>query len=497
MLENWILGVSQLVQWQVLVAVVLGVGMGIVVGAMPGLSGPTGVALMIPFTYMLSPIVSMALLVSLYSAAEYGGCITAITINIPGTPAAAITALDGYPLTQKGHTGRALTLSIASSVYGGLFSTVMLVLFSIPLARAAVAFGPVQNFALGVFGLSIIASLAGGNWLKGVIAALIGLLIETIGSDPLTGAFRYTFGWPSLWEGVALVPAMLGLFAISEVFLIIEAGAKSRLREAGTFSTERMPWREIARLWKCLLRSGMIGTLVGVVPGAGASIGSIVSYNEARRFSKKPEEFGHGALEGVCASETANNAVVGGALVPLLSLGVPGSATAAVLIGALMMHNISPGPLLFIRNPDIVYGIFTCLFLANGVMLVLGLVGIRVWLKVVQVSPAILAPLIFGVAFIGSYSMGGSTGDIAVMLVIGVIAYILRKLKFPLVPVVIGLVLGRMVEMSLRRALIISGGSFLIFLTDPISLVLLLIAALSIAYAIIRDVRSSRKQEAH
>ena len=495
MFENWILGLSQVAQWQVVVAIALGVAMGIMVGAMPGLSGPTGIALMIPFTYVLSPIVSLALLIPLYGAAEYGGCITAITINTPGTPSGAITALDGYPLTQKGQTGRALTLSIASSVFGGFFSTVMLILFSIPLAQVAIAFGPVQYFALGVFGLSIIASLAGGNWLKGVIAALIGLMIKTIGSDPLTGAFRYTLGWPTLWDGVAFVPAMLGLFAITEVFVIIEAGAKSRLRKGSIFSTERMPWREIARLWKCLLRSAIIGTLVGVVPGVGASIGSIVSYNEARRFSKKPEEFGHGALEGVCASETANNSVVGGALVPLLTLGVPGSGSAAVLLGALYLHNIAPGPLLFANRPDIIYGIFICLFLGNIVMLALGLVGVRFWLKVVQVSPAILAPVIFAIAFIGAYSIGGSTGDIIIMLVMGLIGYVMRKFRFPLVPVVIALVLGEMVEISLRRALIISGGSFLIFLKNPISLGLLILAVGSIVLAVFRDIRSGRKKE--
>ncbi len=497
MLENWILGLNQLTQWQVLVAIIFGVGMGIVVGAMPGLSGVTGVALMIPFTYVLSPIVSVVLLVSLYSAAEYGGSITAITINTPGTPSAAITALDGYPLTQKGQTGRALSLSITSSVYGGLFSTVMLIVFSIPLAQVAIAFGPVQYFALGVFGLSIIASLAGGNWLKGVIAALIGLLLKTVGSDPLTGAFRFTFGWPPLWDGVAFVPTMLGLFAITEVLIIIESGAKSRLIKGAAFSTERMPWREIRGLWKCMLRSGVIGTVVGIIPGAGAVMGSIVSYNEARRFSKKPEEFGHGSLEGVCAAETANNGVVGGALVPLLTLGVPGSGSTAVLLGALMLHNVAPGPLLFSKHPDIVYGIFISLFLANIVMLVFGLVGVRFWLKVVQVSPAVLAPLIFGVAFIGAYCVGGSVGDIVVMVVIGLMGYVMRKFKLPLVPVVIALVLGEMVEISFRRALIISGGSFLVFVKDPISLGLLIVAVLSIAYAIIRDVRPSQTKQAH
>ena len=495
MIENWSLGLTQLLHWQVPLAIALGVGMGIAVGAMPGLSGPTGIALMIPFTYMLSPIVSLALLVSLYSAAEYGGSITAITINTPGTPSAAITAIDGYPLTQQGKTGQALTLSIVSSTLGGFFGTVVLILFSIPLARAAIAFGPVQYFSLGVFGISVIASLSGGNWLKAVLSALIGLLITTIGSDPLSGTFRFTLGWPSLWDGVPFVPAMLGLFAITEVFNIIEAGVKTRLAKGAEFSSEWIPWSQIKALWKCILRSASIGTIVGVVPGAGAVIGSILSYNEAKRFSKNPDAFGQGSFEGVCASETANNACVGGAMVPLLTLGVPGSGSTAVLMGALMLHNIAPGPLLFSKHPDIVYGIFICLFVANIFMLLLGLLGIRFWLKVVQISPAILGPLIFGVAFIGAYGIGGSLGDIVLMIVIGLIGYVMRKFEFPLVPLVIALVLGEMVEMSLRRALILSDGSFLIFVKDPISFGLLLAALFSTGFAIVRDIRSVKKKE--
>jgi putative tricarboxylic transport membrane protein len=495
MLENWILGVSQLGQWQVVIALIVGTALGIIVGAMPGLSGPTGLALMIPFTYILSPIVSIVLLISIYVGAEYGGSITAITINTPGTPSGAITAIDGYPLTEKGETGRALSISVMSSTAGGLFSTVCLILFSIPLAHFAIAFGPIQYFALGVFGLTIVASLVSGNWIKGLIATMIGLLIETIGSEPMTGAFRFTFNQPALWEGISFVSAMLGLFAITEVFMIVESEIKSRLVDTKKFTTERISWKEFGGLWKTVGISSVIGTIIGVMPGAGASIGSIVAYNEAKRFSNTPEMFGKGSPEGVCASETANNATVGGALVPLLTLGVPGSGSTAILLGALMLHNISPGPQLFAKSPDIVYGIFTCLFLANIVMLFLGLKFIRIWLKVVQISPAVLAPLIFSVAFIGAFSVGGSVGDVVSMLVIGVLGYILRKFKFPLIPVVIGLVLGDLVEISMRRALILSDGSFAVFFQDPISLGLLIAAAASLVYAIIRDIRASKRKE--
>ncbi|NKB49928.1 MAG: C4-dicarboxylate ABC transporter permease [Alphaproteobacteria bacterium] len=496
MFENWLLGVAHLGDWQVILAMVFGVALGIVVGAMPGLSGPTGLALMIPFTYGLSPIASVILLISIYVGAEYGGSITAITVNTPGTPSGAITAIDGYPLTQQGQTGRALSMSILSSTSGGIFSAIALILFSVPLAQFAIAFGPVQYFALGVFGLTIVASLVSGNWLKGIIAVLIGLLIQTVGTDPMTGAFRYTFGQPALWEGVSFISAMLGLFAISEVFRILEVGVRSRLEASHNFSSERMPFREFISYWKCLLRSGVLGTFIGVIPGAGAAVGSIVAYNEAKRFSRHPEKFGKGTLEGVCASETANNATVGGALVPLLTLGVPGSGSTAVLLGALLLHNIQPGPLMFEDQPDIVFGIFTALLLANVVMLVLGVYGVRFWLLVVRISPAILAPLIFSVAFIGAYSTGGNIADVAVMLVIGLLGYLLRKFGFPLVPVVIGLVLADMVEISLRRALIISDSGFWIFLTDPISATLIGLAAASLAYSIIQDVRGRRRTTA-
>jgi putative tricarboxylic transport membrane protein len=288
---------------------------------------------------------------------------------------------------------------------------------------------------------------------------------------------------------------MLGLFAITEVFLIIESEVKTRLKNIANFNSERISWREFSGLWKTLSISSVIGTIIGVMPGAGASIGSIVAYNEAKRFSKNPDNFGKGAPEGVCASETANNATVGGALVPLLTLGVPGSGSTAILLGALMLHNISPGPQLFVQHPDIVYGIFTTLFFANFIMLFLGLKFIRLWLKVVEVSPPVLAALIFSVAFIGAFSVGGSVGDVVVMLVIGVLGYILRKFKFPLIPLVIGLVLGELIEISLRRALILSDGSFKVFVTDPISLGLLSAAALSLVYAIYRDIRAAKAKQ--
>jgi putative tricarboxylic transport membrane protein len=306
---------------------------------------------------------------------------------------------------------------------------------------------------------------------------------------------RFTFDWQGLYDGVAFIPMMLGLFAISEVLFIIETGAKSRLQKGAKFSTERAKLSEIAELWKCLIRSSAIGTAVGIIPGAGASIGSILSYNEARRFSKHPEKFGTGYPEGVCASEAANNGSVGGALVPLLALGIPGSGATAVLIGALMLHNINPGPLLFMEHADVVYGIFVSLFVANFFMFFMGIAGVRFWLTVVRVSPAILAPLIFAVSVIGAYGIGASISDVYIMLAVGIIGYIMRKFKYPLLPMVIAMVLGYMVEVSFRKALLLSHGDFTIFIKRPISLGLLLFAFASIVFAVIREVRTKKKPD--
>lgn len=478
MIDNLLVGFGLVLQLKSITYVIVGSIIGILVGAMPGLSASTGVALMLPFTFGMSAMDSLILLCSLYTSAEYGGSISAICISTPGTPAAVATVFDGYALTKKGEPGKALGISLICGTFAGMFSTVTLILLSVPLAEFALKFGPPEYFSLGVFGLTIISSLASESLLKGFIAMMIGLLLNTIGIDTFSAYPRFTFGTSELSEGIALIPALIGLFAVSEVFVIAEEIYIGELPNKDISS--KLPSRkELKSLIPATIRGTIIGNIVGIIPGAGGAIASLIAYDQEKRISKNPEMFGKGALEGVAAPEAANNSVVGGALVPLLTLGIPGSATTAVLIGALMIHGLTPGPHLFEKNTDVVYGLFASLFLANLAMLLLGLVGVKLWVKVISIPRGMLLPLILSISFIGSFAIGSSLFNVGSMLTFGIIGYILRKFKFPVAPIVLALVLGFMLEANLRRSLLISGGSYWIFFSHPISLFLLILAAIS------------------
>ena len=356
MLDNLALGFSTIATLPVLVAIFAGVLVGILCGVLPGLSASTTVALMVPFTFGMDPVVAVVLLVSVYLAGEYGGSITAIAIGTPGTPAAAATMIDGYELTKQGKPGLALTTSVVASSIGGIVGVFVLFAFSEPLARFALSFGAPEYFALAVFGLTIIASLSSDNLLKGFLIMFLGLFLKTIGLDGFTGEERYTFGIPKLMDGMSFIPALIGLFAMASVFYGVEEDLRRSDRVKLSFAMPKL--RKLFGMWKVYLHASVLGSIIGVLPGAGATITSFICYNEVRRFSKNKDEFGKGALEGVAAPEAGNNAVVGGSMVPLLTLGIPGSATTAVLLGALMLHNIQPGPLLFQTNGEIVYGVF-------------------------------------------------------------------------------------------------------------------------------------------
>lgn len=479
MIENLFLGLGAISNGPALLAIIAGVCVGILAGVMPGLSASTGVALLVPFTYGMSPVASMLLLVSVYMAGEYGGSITSISIGTPGTPAAAATLFDGYKLTQKGEPGRALGTSVVASSIGGIIGALVLLAFSEPLATVALSFGAPEYCALAVFGLTIIASMSGDHILKGFIAMLIGLLIKTIGLDPFTGTERFIFGIDKLMDGVGLISALIGLFALSQVFVgIEELGAK--IISNAKYSYRIPSLKELSQLWRVILPSSLIGSVIGVLPGAGATIASFICYNEAKRFSKTPEKYGSGCLEGVAAPESGNNAVVGGALIPLLTLGIPGSATAAVLIGALMLHGLLPGPLLFVNNADLVYGLFVGLFVACLFQLIFGLVGIPVWVKIIATPKALLFPVIGTISVVGAYGKDYSMVDVWVMFTFGLIGYLLKKFKYPVTPVILALVLGGILEENFRRALLVSNGSYSIFFTKPISLTLLIMAMLSL-----------------
>jgi len=466
------------------IALVMGVIFGILVGAMPGLSPSMGVALLVPFTYKLSPQISLILLGSIYIAANYGGSITAVTINTPGTPSAVVTSFDGYPLTTKGKAGVGLGTSLVSSTVGGIIGTIILIFFSVPLAGLAIKIHPSEYFALAIFGLATVASLGGKNWAKAFIAAMIGLLINTIGIDPISGVQRFTFGNYHLFDGFALVPALIGLFALSEVFTRLEEYRLEKEKEA---EFKRTIWPRFKDYWKLkltIIRSAVIGTLIGIFPGAGATIAAFISYDVAKKSSKHPETFGEGNPEGVAAAEAANSSSVGGALVPLLVLGIPGSATTAVLIGALMIHDVNPGPLLFVDRPDIVYSLFSALLIANLVMLVLGLFGSRLWIKVTVIPKKVLLPLILVISIVGSFAVHYSFFDVASCIGFGVAGWVLKKYGFPVAPIILGMVLGGLAETNFRRAVIMGGYS--VFLTRPASVVILFLAIASFLVPLIQ-----------
>ena len=493
MLDNLLLGFSTIAALPVLAAIFSGVLIGILCGVLPGLSASTAVALMVPFTFGMDPVVAVVLLVSVYMAGEYGGSITAIAIGTPGTPAAAATMLDGYELTKQGKPGLALTTSVVASSIGGMVGVFVLFAFSEPLARFALSFGAPEYFALAVFGLTIIASLSSDNLLKGFLIMFLGLFLKTIGLDGFTGEERYTFGIPKLMDGLSFIPALIGLFAMASVFHGVEEDLRRSERVSLSFSMPKL--RKLLGMWKVYLHSSLLGSIIGVLPGAGATIASFICYNEVRRFSRHKARFGSGCLEGVAAPESGNNAVVGGSLVPLLTLGIPGSATTAVLLGALMLHNIQPGPLLFQTNGEIVYGIFAALLVACFAQLLFGLIGVPLWIKVISAPRPLLLAVIAVISVVGSYGYNNSIVDVWVMFCFGLLGYILRKLDFPVTPIILALVLGGILEENFRRALIVSGGDYAIFVTQPISAVLLAMAALSLLspYLLKRLSRSAPK----
>ena len=475
-----------------LLVIAAGVVVGILGGAMPGISPSMAVALLLPFTFGMTPSMGLVMLCAIYLAANYGGSITAVMINTPGTPSAVVTAFDGYPLTRNGKAGTALGISLIASVVGGFVGIIILVLFSAPLARFALKFWPAEYFALAILGLSTIASLGGGRWLESFIAVLLGLLLNTIGLDPLSGVSRYTFDVLRLYDGFSFIPVLIGLFALSEVFSGIESGEIGHPPAAP--DKERSPWpslRDYMKLKFSMLRAGVLGTVIGIFPGAGGTIASFIAYDVEKRLSKNPAEFGQGAPAGVAAAEASNSASVGGALVPLLTLGIPGSSSAAVLIGALMIHNLQPGPELFTKHPEIVNTLFSSLLVANVFILVLGLLGARLWIKAALIPKRLLYPLIFAFSFIGSYAVRSSVFDVGVCLVFGLVGWLLSRAKFPVSPVVLGMILGTMIEKNLRATLMMGG--FSLFVQRPLSLTLLLLALASVAVPALRERRAARK----
>ena len=464
---------------------------GIVIGALPGLTATMGVALLVPMTFGMEPVNGLSMLIGIFVGGIYGGCISSILIKTPGTPASAATVLDGYPMAQNGQAGKALGMATIASAAGGLFSSVVLATVAPQLASVALKFGPAEYFALALFSLTIIASLS-GDIVKGVIAGMLGVLLSCVGADPITGASRYTFGVTGFAAGFAFTPALIGLFAVSEVFVQLEKIFEDKVKPVSV-SGVWPSWSELRECWGTLLRGSIIGTFIGIVPGVGSGTASWISYNEARRASRTPEKFGTGYMPGVAATESANNAVCGGALVPLLALGVPGDVVTAVLMGGLMIHGLAPGPLLFRDNPGVVVGLFTSSFTANIFMFVFGMAGIPYFSKILLIPKKVLTVCIALFCFIGSYAINMNSVDLYTMLGFGVVGYGMQKYNFSQAALCIALILGPMAEANLRLGLLNVDGDLVAFCSGPITLFFLALTPVSLAWPMIQNRRAKKK----
>lgn len=497
-MDSLMAALTQVFQPYNLLIIFSGTLFGILVGAMPGLSSIMGLAIIMPFTFSIGGISGILMLLGVFCGAIYGGSITAILINTPGTANSAATVLDGYPMATKlGQPGRALSISTTASTFGGLFSAVCLLWISPILAQFALKFGSPEYFALAVFGLSIVTSISSQSVVKGLIGATLGLLLATVGMDGSSGAFRFTFGSVYLTGGISFVPMLIALYAFAQGMNATESGEDDSANVRKNVKLDHiLPTRsDLRTCFPTFLRSSVLGTLIGAIPGTGGDIACWVGYNEAKRWSKHPEEFGHGAPEGIAGPEAANNAISGGALIPLLTLGIPGDAGTAVMLGALMMQGITPGPLLFTEQTTNVYLIIFGMFMANVAMCILGFCGIRFFSKIAVVPSKILTPTIFIFCFIGTYAMNHNINDIFLMIIAGVVAYLLIKLDFAMPPIILGLILGNLVEKNLRKSLILSSGSASIFFTRPISCVLLAIAAASVILSLLQPVWRQKKAQ--
>ena len=472
-----------------LLASLAGVLLGLVVGALPGVTISLGMVLVLPLTFGLGSIPAMSLMLGLFAAGMTGGSYSAILMNIPGTPSASATVIDGHRLALDGRAGHALGVSVIASVYGGVFGLLCLVLSAPLIARVALQFGAAEQFALLTLGLTLIAAFAGPSFARGLVAGVLGLLLTTVGQDPMVGTPRFTFGRVELQAGLHFIPALIGLFAIPQVIDGLRAGAGGVIPRFTASLTGLLPsWRELAGLNRSMLIGSAVGTGVGAIPGTGGPIAVFLAYDLARRLSRAPQAFGRGSAEGVAAPEAANNGVTGGALIPMLTLGIPGDPITAILLGVLIVQGLAPGPLLFKEHPEFVYGVFWALLLANLMTLMVALLSVRWIVHVLRVPRAVLIPAIAVLCVVGAYGIRNTFFDSAAMLLFGAVGYLLNRYGFPVVPMVIGLVLGGDLEEQFRLSLTLSGGDPTVFLRQPIAAAFLLLTLAALVWPALRAV---------
>ena len=473
-LSNLLDGVTTAISGYNLLYVLIGAGVGTWVGMLPGIGPATAIAILLPFSLGMDPTSALIMLTGIYFGAMYGGSIASIILNIPGDASSVMSTLDGYPMTRKGRAGAALLLSAAASFVGGTLGLIGLTMLAEPVARLAVRLGPAEYFMLMVFALVATAATIHGSAVKGFLATIIGLMIATVGIDLQSGSSRFTFGHPELASGIPLLAAIIGVYAITEVMVTVErlyAGRWNPPQAIGKLWATREEWM---RVRFTMPRASLIGFVVGLLPGAGGAVATLLAYSTEKRVSSRPEEFGKGAPEGIVAPEAANNASVSGAMVPLLTLGIPGSSATAVLLGALMMYGIQPGPMLFTERPELTWGVIGGLYVANIILLILNVPLIGLWVRILKIPVVLLMSMIMILAVTGAYGINNSMFDVWLALGFGVVGYLMRKCDIPITPMILGLVLSSMLEQSLRQALTLSARDWTVFVTRPVSLTLLL-----------------------
>lgn len=476
-MDSILIGLADALTPLSLFCILAGTVVGVIVGVLPGLGSVVGITMVLPFTFTLPQVPSIALMLGVYCGSVYGGSITAIVINTPGTPQAAATVLEGFPMAKRGQADLAIGWVTAASTLGGLFSVLVLIIAAPHLAAFSLQFTPIEYFALGLFALTCIANVSSGAMAKGLLSGLAGLTIATVGTDPVTGDLRFTFDSFELSAGISLIPAIVGLFALAEMFVRAAERWTPTATESFRVGFRLPPLRDWKPRLGMLLRGSLIGSFVGALPGTGAATAAFIAYSEARRTSKNRDNFGKGEPDGLVACESANNAVTGSALVPTLALGVPGDPVTAVMLGALIIQGVTPGPQLFTQEIELVYAIFLVLVLCNLVMFATGALGAQLFTRILRIPEPLLIGLVLVIAMIGAYGVRGNMLDIWVALAGGVLGAAMRFSGFPIAPMVIGMVLSPVIEQSLRQGLLITRGDFLAFFERPIALALFLLTA--------------------
>ena len=480
---EWVQAFAGVFQPQVFMYLTLGVLSGAIIGTMPGLTATMGVAVLTPLCFWLPPASGFAMLIGVFNSAIWAGGISAILINTPGTPASMASTFDGYPLSQQGLAMLALNINTVFSVFGGLFSSLFLVFFALPMADFALRFGPAEYAVVAFFGLTMMVSVSGKSVIKGLLAGFLGLIVSTVGLDSLQAFKRYTLGTPMLLDGISFVPVMIGLFGVGEIMYQIYTTDHRYVQIVSDVTKSKKAFlnlKELKRIFPFNIFTAIVSGIVGVIPGAGGDIASIICWGQSKRLSRHPEEYGKGSIEGLTISCTANNAVIGGAMTTMLALGIPGDAVTAILIGSLMMYGMNPGPRMFVENRPFVLTLIAQLIVANLVILLFGLTTSRIYPRILRLKKQTLWVVVIMCCILGSYAINNSYVDLIAMAVAGVAGFIMRKMDFPQGPLVLGLLLGRLLEANLRRTLAITLGDYSIFIKSPICITLLLVSIVSL-----------------